>query len=142
MQEWKTESYEEAITSKGASRFGKLRLWFIVLLVLGIGALIYGLVRSVPEAGREIQRIQQQQTGSLSFVGAAHAQDPNPAATAPLQVKPIIMAGIFLVLGIVLLIAIYQMLFSDNKEKVVLAGDVAKTLLGFFVGVGTNFFNV
>lgn len=142
MQEWKTESYEEAITSRGASRFGKLRLWFIVLLVLGITALIYGLAKNVPEAGREIQRIQQMQTGSLSVIGAAHAQDPRSGDTQPLQVKPIIMAGIFLVLGIVLLIAIYQMLFSENKEKVVLAGDVAKTLLGFFVGVGTNFFSV
>lgn len=140
MEEWKSKSYEDAVQSKGFSRIAKLRWWFIVLVILGLAAVIFLFVRITPEAVMEIQKKAHVEN---ILIGAALAQPTvTPSNSTTVNPKPIIILGIFLVLGIILLLSIYKILFSSNTDQVATAGDIAKTLLGFFVGVGTNFFGI
>ena len=110
MEEWKSKSYEDAVQSKGFSRIAKLRWWFIVLVILGLAAVIFLFVRITPEAVMEIQKKAHVEN---ILIGAALAQPTvTPSNSTTVNPKPIIILGIFLVLGIILLLSIYKILFS------------------------------
>ena len=50
----------------------------------------------------------------------------------------LIMAGIFLVLGLVYFAGIFKLFFSANSNQIDTASDLVKTLTGFFVGAATG----
>jgi hypothetical protein len=102
-------SGEDFSTSKPVERLGKLKWWFVILLILGILALFYA------------------------------QQSPPQGTTESVIPRVIIMAGVFGILGIVYPAGIFKLFFSGNAAQVDTAADLVKTLTGFFVGVATSF---
>jgi hypothetical protein len=139
MPEWKTDDY---LPEKGLARLAKLRWWFIALIILGITGVVLGVMWQAPEVTKNLRYLQQSDHLLNWIANPALAQAPTGAAPERFDPRPIIVLGVFLVLAVVLLMAIYKMLFSDDENQVGTAGDIAKTLLGFFVGVGTSYFGL
>jgi len=50
------------------------------------------------------------------------------------------MVGIVAILAVLLLASLGAVLFGKEPDKVSVAGDILKTLLGFFIGIATTFF--
>ena len=130
-------SQEDYVSSKGLHRLGKLRWWFLLLIVIGILAVV---ALWVFQGGKAVQQFEK--SGSLVLPTAipyAYAQtDPVPKESG-FTPQVIIMAGIFVVLGLVYFAGIYKLLFSGTAEQIDAAADLVKTLTGFFVGAATGF---
>jgi len=133
MKQYKS-SKEEYIATKGFNRLGKLSIWFVVMIIAGILALVTLWFLKGNEAVQEIQKIGLY----LSPISSAYAQT-TPLSENEFTPKIVIMAGIFLVLGLVYFAGIYKLFFSGNSEQIDTASDLVKTLTGFFVGAATGF---
>ena len=128
-------SKEEFSSTPPAERVKKLKLWFILLIFLGILALILVWLSQGEKATKEIQKI-----GFLpTIVSIAHAQDETGNTSEKFTPRVLIMAGVFIILGLVYLAGIFKLFFSGNSEQLDTAADLVKTLTGFFVGVATSF---
>ena len=127
-------SKEEYVTAKGLHRVGKLSLWFVVLIIVGIVALITLWFLKGGEAVIEIQKIG----AYLLPISSAYAQTA-PLSENEFTPKILIMSGIFLVLSLVYCAGIYKLFFSGNSDQIDTASDLVKTLTGFFVGAATGF---
>jgi hypothetical protein len=128
------ESYENlAASPKGVSRLARFRWWFIALLILGVAAGIYILVRGAPEFYSSFMSI----AGTPLLITQAFAQSA-PASSTP-DYKPLIMLAIIVTLLIILLGSVWRMLTSTNADTVKAASDLVKLLVGFFVGVATKY---
>ena len=121
-------SPDEFVELKPASRIRSLRIWFIILVIIGILAIIFVITKTLVKA-----------ESSISIISIAYAQNTNFQEIEAKNIQYIIMGGIFSLLGIVYLAAIFRLLFSKNISNVLIATDLVKTLTGFFVGVGTGF---
>jgi predicted RND superfamily exporter protein len=132
MQVYKS-SKDEFSSSGPAERVGKLKWWFLVLLVLGILALLAVLFYWGGATSRQLMRL-----GFLPFTTSiAYAAQGAPQESFTPRVM--IVTGIFIVLGLVYLVAIFKLFFSSNSSQVDTAADLVKTLTGFFVGGATSF---
>lgn len=128
-------SREDYANTKGIQRLGKLRWWFLILIIIGLAALVYLWLTKGGEAVQSIQSI-----GSLlSPISSAYAQTEAALPNNEFTPKVLIMAGIFLVLGVVYFAGIYKLFFSGNSDQIDTASDLVKTLTGFFVGAATGF---
>ena len=128
-------SEEEFSSSKPKERVAKLKWWFILLIIIGIIALIVVWLTQGDKAVLEIQKIGL----NISAVSVAYAQDITEGQVSSFTLRVIIMAGVFIILGIVYLAGIFKLFFSDNFARVDTAADLVKTLTGFFVGAATGF---
>jgi uncharacterized membrane protein len=122
-----------ASSPKGVQRLGKLKWWFVVLLVFGIVVAIFVLVRAL-----EPVSVQFQKTGAF-LITDAFAQTAAQSPPVPFDPKPFVMVAIIVALLIVLLGSVWTMLRSSNAGTIQAAGDLTKVLVGFFVGVATKF---
>jgi hypothetical protein len=75
----------------------------------------------------------------LTPITSAYAQTEATLPDNEFTPKVLIMAGIFLVLGLVYFAGIYKLFFSGNSNQIDTASDLVKTLTGFFVGAATGF---
>ena len=128
-------SKEDYVAVKGIHRLGKLSIWFVILIIIGVAALIALWFLKGGEAIEEVQKIGV----SLLPISSAFAQTSAPPANNEFTPKVLIMAGIFLVLGVVYFAGIYKLFFSGNSDQIDTAADLVKTLTGFFVGAATGF---
>ena len=128
-------SKEDFSSSPPAERVKKLKWWFILFILFGVLALILVWLSQGEKATKEIQKI-----GALpSIVSIAYAQYETGNTSEKFTPRILIMAGIFIILGIVYLAGIFKLFFSGNSDQVDTAADLVKTLTGFFVGVATGF---
>ena len=74
----------------------------------------------------------------LSPIASAYAQPDTGSLQNAFTPKILIMAGIFVVLGLVYLAGIFKIFFSSNSEQIDTASDLVRTLTGFFVGAATG----
>ncbi len=118
---------DEFVELKPVSRIRSLRRWFIILVIIGILAIIFVITNILVKA-----------ESSISIISIAYAQNTDFQEIEAKNIQYIIMGGIFSLLGIVYLAAIFRLLFSKNISNVLIATDLVKTLTGFFVGVGTG----
>lgn len=130
------ESYEDlkaiANSPKGVNRLVRFRWWYVALLAVGIGIAVYMLVRVVPEATQSFKNLS-----SLPLlITQAYAQ--GAAAPTP-DYRPIIMMAVIGALLIILLGSVWVMLTGTNPDAIKSASDLAKLLVGFFVGVATKY---
>lgn len=129
-----------------SKRVRGFRPWFLVLLILGILAMLY-VGYKVFFSAPKLRSNQPQQSRGLDspFVTTAYAQASSPSSSGDTrnrsgELKQDIMVGMICVLAVVLLMSLGVVLFGHDAAKVVVAGDILKTVLGFFIGVGTTFF--
>jgi hypothetical protein len=134
MTEMYKSSKEEYVAKKGLSRIGQLKWWFLVLIVIGIVALATIWIMKGGEVVGEFQK----GAAYLMPISTVYAQPVAELAEDAVTPKILIMAGIFLVLGIVYIAGIYKLFFSDNSNQIEFASDLVKTLTGFFVGAATG----
>lgn len=134
MKEYKT-SKEDYLSSKPAGRLGKLRWWYLVLIALGLLALAYIWFT---EGSKTIESLSAV-TDLMVPVTSAYAQPTDDVNDDEFTPKVLIMAGIFVVLGLVYIVGIFKLFFSRNNDQVDTASDLVKTLTGFFVGAATGF---
>ena len=133
MLEYKT-SKEDYVGTKGLHRLGKLKWWYLVLIIVGLLALV---TLWISQGGQVIQQLES--VGAvLSPISPAHAQSVEELAAGGFTPKVLIMAGIFIVLGLVYIAGIFKLFFSDNSNQIDTASDLVKTLTGFFVGAATG----
>jgi hypothetical protein len=131
-----------------SKRIGVFRPWFLILLILGLLAMIYVGYRVFFRQPKP-ENIRPQQSRSLDsfFITTAYAQaSPQQSNNGDKQsrsgeLKQDIMVGMIFVLAVVLLTSLGVVLFGKDASKVTVAGDILKTVLGFFIGVGTTFFS-
>jgi threonine/homoserine/homoserine lactone efflux protein len=131
-------------------RLSALRKWFVILAILGLLAMIYVGYKVFFSNPEPVQ--QQQQRSSSSFliptVYAQVIEQASPTqsvadrrnADRRTEIKQTIMIGIVAVLAILLLVSFGAVFLSTEPNKISVAGDILKTLLGFFIGVATTFF--
>ncbi len=138
------EDYVKLGTAR--QRLSVFRLWFLILIILGLLAMIYvgyKVLSSEPTPANT-----QQQSHSLSgfLIPTAYAQateQPSPdssTANRSSELKQNIMVGIVGILAVMLLVSFGAVLLAKEPNKVTVAGDILKTVLGFFIGVATTFF--
>ena len=128
-------SKEDFSASRPAERLGKLKWWFVVLIVLGVLALIVVWLSRGDKAIEQFQKIG----ASPLAISVAYAQGTTEETSDGFTPRIIIMAGVFAIIGIVYLAGIFKLFFSRNSEQVDTAADLVKTLTGFFVGAATGF---
>jgi hypothetical protein len=73
----------------------------------------------------------------LSLALVSEPEPPSPARLA--WIKLYIVAGMFVVLGIVFVVAVFAIFLARRPAAVAFATDTVKTMLGFFIGVITAF---
>lgn len=129
------QSKEEFSVSKPLTRFGKLKWWFLLLMILGVVALVSVVLLQGERAAIEIQKV----SFHLSPASVAYAQEPAVSDPAGFTPRVIIISGVFVVLGLVYLAGIFKLFFTANADQVDTAADLVKTLTGFFVGAATGF---
>ncbi len=137
MKEWKSDDLSSVTASKGVNRLSKLRWWFVFLIILGVIGAFAALDKQVDRTSEEYKK----GTSSVieMIIHNVYAQAPADTQNEAFNPKPYIVLGVFVLLALVTLASVYAMLFSSNQDTVAKAGDVAKTLLGFFIGVGTSY---
>lgn len=128
-------SKEEYVTVKGLKRIRKLRWWFLIFIIIGLIAL--GILLLI--YGDRSYESYKQIGAYLSPISSAYAQTDALPSDNEFTPKVLIMAGIFLVLGVVYLVGIFKLFFSGNPDHIDTASDLVKTLTGFFVGAATGF---
>jgi len=55
------------------------------------------------------------------------------------DILTVVMAGVFLLLGVIYIMSIVIIFFLKKPNRVETAIDIVKTLTGFFIGVATSF---
>ena len=125
-------SKEEFASSYLVARIKKIKWWFILFILFGLLALlVVGLLHG-EKATQELRKIS-----TLSSTVVERGQTTN--SFDKFIPRVIIMAGIFLILGIAYCASIFKLFFSRNGNQVDKAADLVKTLTGFFVGAATVF---
>jgi hypothetical protein len=135
MIEWNA-SINTVLLFKGIYRLFRLRLWFILLLLIAIAIGVYVLAQTIPESAQQIQKFLQNPSVPF-FISTVYAADGSSSSN--FDPRPIVMLAIIGTLLLVLLISVGVMLTSNTPATVTASGDVTKVLLGFFVGVGTKY---
>jgi hypothetical protein len=128
-------SKEEFSQESPQSRFGKLKWWFLLLIVVGVLAFAYVVVL---QGQKTVEHLKTSET-TMSPVSVAFAQEPGNSGADAFTPRVIIVSGVFLVLGIVYIAGIVKLFFTRNADQVDAASDLVKTLTGFFVGAATGF---
>lgn len=137
---------KEMVKLGPAKRLGVFRLWFLILLVLGLLAMLYvgyKVFFSKPTPANSQQQSRSLESFLIPTVSAQATGQPTPdrsTANRSSELKQNIMVGIVGVLALLLLVSFGAVLFANEPSKVTVAGDILKTLLGFFIGVATTFF--
>lgn len=95
------------------------------------------------EQGRRLATIEPPQGGGAEvlLLGAATAPAAavGPPAAEMAWMKLYIVAGMFVILGIVFILAVVAIFTTRNPATLTFATDTVKTMLGFFIGVITAF---
>lgn len=123
------------------SRFGSLRIWFAILVIVGLLAMLYVgyKIFTKPKAVPS-----KQFSSSVSFLfPTAYAQGTQStpsigSAGASSDLKQVLMVGLFCVLALILLASVSVVFFGRDPARVSAASDVLKTVLGFFIGAATG----
>ena len=133
------QKFEDFVKHKPIERVSKLKWWFILLIVLGLIFLIWIVISNAQTVQTSMQR---NDGGAMNLiVSRVFADDANRLSDPNGFPKNTVMLGVFAALGLVYFVAIFKVFFSTNPNNVDSATDLIKTLTGFFVGVGTSFFN-
>jgi hypothetical protein len=113
-----------------------------------IGSRWEHLIQTISEA-RDYVRTQRRALASaepaeqpslfLTATPAPAPGDAGPSAASLAWMKLYIIVGMFLVLGIVFIVAVAGIFVASNPAAVAFATDTVKTMLGFFIGVITAF---
>lgn len=135
MSQMYKSSKEEYVATKAVRRVGQLKWRYLILIIIGLVALAAIWFFAAGQALQEFQKIG----AILSPISFAYAQPVTGIIENGVTPKILIMAGIFLILGLVYLAGIYYIFFSGNSEQIDTASDLVKTLTGFFVGAATGF---
>ena len=139
-----TFSPEDIVLLSPWQRFLRLPLMLRILLLVGLLAIGYVGYRALTARSRT----QGPPTGH-SLIGAlitpAFAQGSAPSSDSTHQgikgdLKQDVMIGIVAVLAVVMLLSLVTVLGAKEPARVTVAGDILKTVLGFFIGVATSFF--
>jgi hypothetical protein len=123
--------------SRGIYRIPRLKLWFLLLMLVGLVA----VTLTVAFFGLKSFRAHGFSPGRGILIERAFAEssgDGHVAAGNPSGPRVFVMWGVFAVLGLVYLGGIFRVLFSTNLTNIDTAADLVKTLTGFFVGTATN----
>lgn len=112
---------EEFIGLAPLNRLKRFNLWLIVLLVVGLGALIYIVTQFVQPTPHPISLMPGR---------------PQP----PVEIKPYIILGIFVLLALALIVSFIAMFFAKGQKQVERAFEVVKLLMGFFTGIAASYF--
>ena len=137
---------ERIVTLRGAKRLSAFRLWFLILIVLGLLAMLYVGYKVLFSRPAPTNTQHQSSTLTGIFIPTAHAQPIQQAtpdrstANRSSELKQNIMVGIVGILALLLVVSFGAVLFAKEPAKVAVAGDILKTVLGFFIGVATTFF--
>ncbi len=135
------ESPEAFAKRKPTSRFGALRLWFAILVIIGLLAMLFVGYRVLT---RPKTAPAQKSQSLISFlIPTAHAQGAQPTPTissagASSDLRQTLMVGLFAILAVILLASVFVVFFGKDPGRVSAASDVLKTVLGFFIGAATG----
>lgn len=139
MKEFKASPEDVSRMSAGA-RLLRLRWWFVLLLILGVLAAGYVVLRQIGALKAAPVQENVQAASVLGLVVPVYYTQPGSEGSAqPMNPRPYIMLVVFAVLAVVLLAGVFTQLTSKDEDKVDKAGDLVKTLLGFFIGVATSY---
>ena len=108
----------------------------IWLFIAGVIGLILGIIGIVWWAIAVLTEVEDGGSVGNIFISSAIAQ---AGATDPLNLKPFIMLGLCVVLVLVLFWCLITIAMTKNKSTYQTATDMAKGLVGFFIGAATNF---
>jgi hypothetical protein len=128
------------VTMSALARVGVLRLWIVILLIIGFLAMLFVgyrlLIKPKPSP-------DQRSSISLDFlVPTVSAQGESPTEkpfNLSNDLKQIVMVGLFAVLSLVLLMSVGGVMFAKDANRISASGDILKTVLGFFIGAATGF---
>ena len=134
MSQMYKSSKEEYVATKGVARFGQLKWRFLIFVIIGLVALAAIWFFKGSQVLDEVQKIG----AILSPISSAYARPDTGSLQNAFTPKILIMAGIFVILGLVYLAGIFKIFFSSNSEQIDTASDLIKTLTGFFVGAATG----
>ena len=125
-------------------RVRSLRIWFLILAILGLLAMLYVGYRAIFS---EPKPADTRQSSSIisTLIPTAYAQgteQPTERSSSGIsdEMKQNVMVGIIAVLALVMLVSLGAVLFAKDAARIAQAGDILKTVLGFFIGVATTFF--
>jgi MFS family permease len=144
---------EEYIKLRPKQRIFRWRWWFVLLVIVGIVAAVVALTREANQI-HQIRNlsdigVQLQSPSLVAFLPIAFLQGAtsgeNSGTTSdktrtPQEelVRSYIMVGIFMMIGIITIVALLAVLFSKSEKTVAAASDLLKTCVGFFIGVATG----
>jgi flagellar basal body-associated protein FliL len=141
---------KDLVKLTASKRLGVFRLWFLILIVLGLLAMLFVGFKVFVIKPNPATNQQQSRSLDSILVPTVYAQpteQPTQAGQSnqdrsarSRELKQNIMVGIVVVLGLLLLGSFGAVLFAKEPGKVTVAGDILKTVLGFFIGVATTFF--
>lgn len=144
-------SSEEYMQSKPRERVFRLKWWFILLVIAGLIAAAITLVRetnqirSLSQLGALLQNPSLVALLPIAFLQGTDAgeaaettKDSKPGSLQNELVRSYIMVGIFIMIGIITLAALFAVLFGKSERTVTVASDLLKTCVGFFIGVATG----
>jgi hypothetical protein len=135
-------------------RIRKWKWWFVILAILGLLAAVYSIASELRRADPDPQDDGRPRSGavSLMLIPSLSAQSPDTGAVAESTspstnqkaqddpMKPYVMGGIFMIIGVVTLASLWVTLTSSEEKRLAAASDTLKTCLGFFIGVATGYF--
>jgi hypothetical protein len=130
MSEYREPPETYASSQKGLQRLGKLKWWFVALILFGVAIAIIVWIFALSAAITSFASLSIVTTEAFAQAGTQ---------VGPFDPKPIVMMAIIGVLLIILLGSVWTMLRSSNASTIQAASDLTKVLVGFFVGVATKF---
>jgi multidrug transporter EmrE-like cation transporter len=138
-KEFQDKKLQVFVNHSPTERVSYLKWWFILLIILGI----FFLVSILFTKGKDALSYFLSFDFNLleTIIPSLYASSDNELIIPIKNIKNIIIFGVFSALGFVYFIAVFKVFFSKNPNNVDSATDLIKTLTGFFVGVGTSFFN-
>jgi len=144
-------SSEEYMKLNSKERVFRLKWWFILLVIAGLIAAVVVLTRetiqiqSLSQVGTQLQSPSLVAFLPIAFLQAADAGEAagttdnnKPRSRQDELMRSYIMVGIFLMIGIITLVALLAVLFGTSEKTVAVASDLLKTCVGFFIGVATG----
>jgi hypothetical protein len=138
---------EKFVVLSPVQRLLRFKWWFYVLVVLGLIAAGYSIIREFQAAGDPLHKKEQQTPPSSALLLVSPLQSGDSVKDGDGTkgkiddaVKPYVMAGIFSVIGLVTLTSLLVSLTAKDKDRITAASDTLKTCLGFFIGVATGYF--
>lgn len=129
---------EKFYQKKGWERFKYLDTYNRIVVVLTILAAILALVFSFSEIIKIFSSIFN---FIIPIIVAQQQNNPNSLSTNT-NTKETIKMVIMIIIGITFLWSLLICFHSNNENRVKMASDINKMLLGFFIGVGKNYLGV